>query len=41
MAGNGNIQSHEATYNGVIGLLKWGAVSCFVIVGVVLWLIAG
>jgi len=39
MAGDGDIKVHEATYHKVIGMLKWGAVACFVIAFTVIWLI--
>ena len=39
MAGDGEIKVHEATYHKVIGLLKWGAVACFLIAMLVIWLI--
>jgi len=38
---NGNLKAHEATYHSVIGLLKYGAVACFVIALLVIYLIAG
>lgn len=41
MTGNGDLQSHQATYNGMIGVFKWGAIACAIIVLFVLWLIAG
>ncbi|MGR6330458.1 aa3-type cytochrome c oxidase subunit IV [Sphingomonas sp. XXL09] len=40
MAGNGNMQPHEATYASVIGMLKWGAVGCAIVAALVIWLIA-
>jgi hypothetical protein len=40
MAGDSDIKVHEATYHQVIGLLKWGAVACFVIAFTVVWLIS-
>lgn len=40
MAGDSDIKVHEVTYHKVIGLLKWGAVSCFVIAFAVIWLIS-
>jgi Bacterial aa3 type cytochrome c oxidase subunit IV len=40
MAGDSDIKVHEATYHQVIGLLKWGAVACFVIAAAVVWLIS-
>jgi len=41
MAGNGDMKAHEQTYHSVIGLLKYGAVACFVIAFGVIWLISG
>jgi len=45
MAGNGDmnaqINAHRATYESVIGLLKYGAVACLLIAFFVVWLIAG
>lgn len=41
MAGNGDMKAHESTYHSVIGLLKYGAVACFVIAFVVIYLISG
>ena len=41
-SGNGGeMKVHEATYHKVIWVLKWGAVACFAIAAVVVWLIAG
>ncbi|MBB4154829.1 hypothetical protein GGQ80_002745 [Sphingomonas jinjuensis] len=40
MAGNGDLKPHEKTYDGLIGMLKWGAVACFIIAFFVIWLIA-
>ena len=37
----GDMQVHRATYDRVIGLLKWGAVACFIIAFAVIWLISG
>jgi type VI protein secretion system component VasF len=34
-----DIQGHVSTYSKVIGMLKWGAVACFVLAFVVIWLI--
>jgi hypothetical protein len=39
MAGDSDMKAHEATYHSVIGLLKWGAVACFIIAFAVIWLI--
>lgn len=41
MAEHSNMKSHVATYSGMIGLLKWGAVGCFLLAFLVIWLIAG
>ena len=40
MAGQGDLKAHEQTYNGVIALLKWGAVGCAIVAALVVWLIA-
>ena len=40
MADQGDMTAHEQTYAGVISLLKWGAVGCFVVAAVVVWLIS-
>ncbi|MBB3348882.1 aa3-type cytochrome c oxidase subunit IV [Sphingomonas citri] len=39
-AGRGDIKAHEATYSGMIGWLKYGAVICFLLAFFVIWLIA-
>jgi len=39
--GGGNIEKHRETYHRVLGLMKYGAVACFVIAFGVVWLIAG
>ncbi|HWK36681.1 aa3-type cytochrome c oxidase subunit IV [Sphingomonas sp.] len=41
MADQTDIQAHEATYHGVMAMLKWGTVACAVIVAGVIFLIAG
>lgn len=41
MAEQSDMKAHVSTYNGVMGLLKWGAVACFIIAFAVIWLIAG
>lgn len=41
MTGNGDINTHRATYESLIGLMKWGAVASFAIAAFVIWLIAG
>lgn len=40
MADPADIKAHESTYAGMIGLLKWGAVACFLLAFFVIWLIA-
>lgn len=45
MAGNNDtrvtdMQTHTQTYSSVISLLKWGAVACFIIGALVVWLIS-
>ena len=41
MAEQKEMQAHVATYNSVMGMLKWGAVACFLIGMGVVFLIAG
>lgn len=41
MADPTDLKAHAATYDGLIGLLKWGAVAVAIIVALVIWLIAG
>ncbi|WP_294237674.1 aa3-type cytochrome c oxidase subunit IV [uncultured Sphingomonas sp.] len=36
----GEMKAHVATYDLMIGLLKWGAVAVAILVAIVLWLIA-
>ncbi|MGI4732500.1 MAG: aa3-type cytochrome c oxidase subunit IV [Janthinobacterium lividum] len=40
MADKTDLQGHVATYDGLIGLMKWGAVAVAVIVAAVIWLIS-
>lgn len=40
MAGNGDMNAHISSYDRMIAMLKWGAVACFVVVAIVIWLIA-
>ena len=40
MAGNGDMQTHEATYGSVTTMLKWGTLACAVVAALVIWLIA-
>jgi hypothetical protein len=40
MAGDGNMNTHQATYGSVIGMLKWGTLGCVIIAALVIWLIA-
>lgn len=41
MAGDGDtdMKAHVASYDRMIGMLKWGAIACVVIVAAVIWLI--
>ncbi|MES2095132.1 MAG: aa3-type cytochrome c oxidase subunit IV [Pseudomonadota bacterium] len=41
MAGDTDMKPHRATYESVIGMLKYGAVACAGIAALVIWLIAG
>lgn len=41
MADHGDMKAHESTYTGVMALLKWGSIFCFLLTFGVLWLIAG
>ncbi|WP_425228957.1 aa3-type cytochrome c oxidase subunit IV [Sphingomonas sp.] len=36
----GSLETHVETYDGVIALLKWGAVVAAVVAALVIWLIA-
>jgi hypothetical protein len=38
--GTGEMKAHVATYDLMIGMLKWGAVAVAILVAIVLWLIA-
>lgn len=40
MADDADLKGHAATYDGLIALLKWGALGVAVIVAGVIWLIA-
>lgn len=39
MAGNGDMKAHRETYEGVMNLLKWGAVASFIVGAIVVVLI--
>lgn len=39
MAGNGDMKAHRETYEGVMNLLKWGALASFVVGAIVVVLI--
>ncbi|MFO1238997.1 MAG: aa3-type cytochrome c oxidase subunit IV [Sphingomonadaceae bacterium] len=39
MAGNSDLKAHRETYEGVMNLLKWGAVASFIIGAIVVVLI--
>lgn len=41
MTGNGDIEAQRTTYLKLLGLMKYGAVACFLIAAFVVWLIAG
>ncbi|WNO53583.1 aa3-type cytochrome c oxidase subunit IV [Stakelama saccharophila] len=41
MAGDGEqLQAHEQTYHSIMRLMRVGAIACFVIALIVVWLIA-
>lgn len=40
MADPANMKAHESTYVSMIGLLKYGAIACFVLAFFVIWLIS-
>ncbi|GAA4215114.1 hypothetical protein GCM10022253_09170 [Sphingomonas endophytica] len=40
MAEPADLKVHEATYTSMIGLLKYGAVACFLLAFLVIWLIS-
>ena len=40
MADESDLSGHVATYDGLIGLLKWGAVAVAVVVATVIWIIS-
>lgn len=40
MAGGNNIKAHNATYEGFIGLVKWGTVATVLVTALVVYLIA-
>ncbi|KQM74060.1 hypothetical protein ASE72_05815 [Sphingomonas sp. Leaf20] len=40
MADDTNMKSHVATYGSMIGVMKWGAMACALLVAIVIWLIA-
>jgi Bacterial aa3 type cytochrome c oxidase subunit IV len=40
MAGNGDMKAHSETYISVMGMLKWGALGCFLLGMTVVFLIA-
>ncbi|QNE31605.1 aa3-type cytochrome c oxidase subunit IV [Sphingomonas sp. NBWT7] len=39
-AQSNDIKAHAATYEGVMGLMKWGTVACVIVAAFVVWLIA-
>ncbi|WP_236694605.1 aa3-type cytochrome c oxidase subunit IV [Sphingomonas sp. Leaf343] len=40
MAGNTDLKAHVASYDRMIGMMKWGSVGVAIVVGIVIWLIA-
>ena len=40
MADDADLKGHVATYDSMIGLLKWGGVAVFIITFLVIWLIS-
>ena len=40
MAESGDMKAHEATYRNILSLIRWGAVGCFIIGFIVVWLIS-
>jgi len=40
MANQTDMKAHSATYEGVIGLMKWGALASAIVAAIVVWLIA-
>lgn len=36
----GNMKAHAATYDRVMGMMKWGTLACVLIAAFVIWLIA-
>jgi hypothetical protein len=40
MAEKGDMKAHEATYRNITSLFFWGAIGCFIIAFIVIWLIS-
>jgi len=40
MANQTDMKAHESTYHSVLAMLKYGAVGCFAIAAIVIWLIS-
>ena len=40
MMAGGDLKPHLATYDRVIGMLKWGAIGCAIVALFIIWLIA-
>ncbi len=40
MAGKGDLNAHVATYDRMIGMMKWGGLAVFLLAAIVVWLIA-
>ncbi len=41
MADEMDMKAHAATYSGVMSLLKWGTIVCFILAAAVIFMIAG
>lgn len=40
MAGGNNMKAHNATYEGFLGMLKWGTVATVLVTALVVYIIA-
>ncbi len=40
MASGNNLKAHQSTYEGFLGLAKWGTIAVVVVVALVIYLIA-
>ena len=41
MADNSDMHAHEASYNRMIGMLKWGTIATVIVTAIVIWAISG